>query len=490
VSDVVVGGDPDLLEAYSDEVLGLFASVREALTAYQDAVVAFNEAPSEMDVAVVDRSLDVEQGLFDLEEADRIPGAFGGLLREFDGQWEDAVLADLIGEDPEVAARLAGGWSDGEVQGEEAVALLLAFFGDVEVAGQDAGDADGKLSRDDLERIAGDEDQPEALRNAARWMLDNEEFYDVVDGIESGGTDGEISDEDLVELLVMNRHLRNLEGEIDAVDVAADGDGEVDGNISMDDLEAVANGEGEFSDGARAAAQYLLGSLQARAGLGIEGVTAEGLYGRLDRGQAFANESPHVRQEFDVAKVEADTGETAPSLTDIQMEEIREAATQAYESLDNVGLGACVDGDLGPVGVEGCGVVNANELGFVVSAGTDTNPASASGEIGGMYTNAEDLHDIEGWGVSFSAAGSVAGVSGDVTITASINPDAITPEGAIDPDANLFTGDITVVATGGVGVDAPSMGLSWTEVRSVRHGIGDRIGDVMEGFDPRRWRPH
>jgi hypothetical protein len=213
--DLVVGGDPDLLEAYSDEVLALFTTVEEALTAYRDAVAAFTAAPSEMDVSVTDRSLDVEQGLSDLEEADRIPGAFGELLRDFDGRWEDAVLADLLADDPMLAALMAGGVGCEPLTGEGAVALVLAFFGRVDVAGQDPDDADDRVTRDDLEAIADDERQPEALRLAAAWLLAHDDAFDDVEtAFEGGGTDGRLSLDDAVAFLE-NRQL--TEGEVEHV---------------------------------------------------------------------------------------------------------------------------------------------------------------------------------------------------------------------------------------------------------------------------------
>jgi hypothetical protein len=212
VSDeLVVGGDPDLLEAYSEDILSLFAAVREALAAYQDAVAAFEAAPSEMDAGVVDRSLDVDQALLDLEDADRVPGAFGELLREFDGRWEDAVLAELIADDPGLAALMSGGVGGEPLTREGAVALVLAFFGQVDVAGQDADDADDRISRDDLERIADDASQPEALRLAASWLLANDDTFDEAEtAFEGGGTDGRLSLDDAVAFLE-NRQLSERE---------------------------------------------------------------------------------------------------------------------------------------------------------------------------------------------------------------------------------------------------------------------------------------
>ena len=75
---------PEVLEAYSPATVGRVAASRPQLSAYQDAVTAFNAAPNETGYDIPDRSDRIAADLDLLEEVDRQPAVVAAALRSAD----------------------------------------------------------------------------------------------------------------------------------------------------------------------------------------------------------------------------------------------------------------------------------------------------------------------------------------------------------------------------------------------------------------------
>jgi hypothetical protein len=153
-------------------------------------------------------------------------------------------LLDVLAEHPEVAVLLGAGSPEPGAVGPEAVlALVRAGFARLGRASGD--DADGVVSRDDLEAAAGDGSLPAWLRRAARWLAGNPVLLADLAAIDrpvavaDPRADHRFTVADVDAFLATNEALRVLVRERAALDTAAHG-GDPDGHVSVADLEAMA----------------------------------------------------------------------------------------------------------------------------------------------------------------------------------------------------------------------------------------------------------
>ncbi|WCO65831.1 hypothetical protein PO878_15110 [Iamia majanohamensis] len=238
----------------------------------------------------------------------------------------DSTTLSLLASHPELASFLVTGGAPDVLAGDTALAVLQAYFDELDTA-HEGGDPDDNVSLDDLEAAADDESLPAELRAAARYLLDNPTLRDLVDTGADGtgplGADGDISRDDLDQFLATNAHIRALRDHVDALDTAADGD-DPDGYVSRGDLEAAAE-DMSLPEDVRVAARYLLdhdGAFRSVAdqeelgrgvyGYGAGGFTVTDLYGRLVNGQAYVHDPDAAREFVTSLPVASDGGQGLP----------------------------------------------------------------------------------------------------------------------------------------------------------------------------------
>jgi hypothetical protein len=167
----------------------------------------------------------------------------------------DQRLLDLLAEYPGLAGFVVEGMGDGRVSGESSLAIVMAWFSTFDTA-DEGGDADGLVSRGDLEAAAADESLPEHVRAAAAYLLANPVLFGLAETVNEPGDvrgargDGLLSTDDVTTFLAFNAALRTVGQGFEAFDTAAEG-GDPDGVVSLDDLEAMAAGTGPAADAAR-----------------------------------------------------------------------------------------------------------------------------------------------------------------------------------------------------------------------------------------------
>jgi hypothetical protein len=116
-----VTGDPERLEAFTQDMLPLVDRAREAVQAYSRALAAFNGAqPNHLGTHIGDLSPLMEANLDLLAEVDRAPAAFAFGLRRLDDNPHPVRVGDERWFDALVSVRLR----DGEATLDDAVAAL------------------------------------------------------------------------------------------------------------------------------------------------------------------------------------------------------------------------------------------------------------------------------------------------------------------------------------------------------------------------------
>jgi hypothetical protein len=175
----------------------------------------------------------------------------------------DPGLLQLLLDHPEIAGYLAGGLlPGGHMTGEAALALVLANLRLFDTAGR-GGDPDGVVGLPDLEAIANDPNQPQYLRDAARYLLGNRMLLSMASVITDPSTpyeiepdNGRLTADGITLFLQFNQSLNAIGRNFDRLDTAAHG-GDTDGYVSVNDLNAAAN-DMSLPAEVRAAAQFLL----------------------------------------------------------------------------------------------------------------------------------------------------------------------------------------------------------------------------------------
>ncbi len=127
------------------------------------------------------------------------------------------------------------------------------------------GGNDDRVGTEDLEAAADAASGfPVEVQQAARYLLDNPGLFNALEIAADDRSlhyDDEFSIEDIDALLEQNGHLQVLMENFDAIDIAHEG-GDIDGEISIDDLRAAANPDNGFDPAVQQAAQYLLDNRQ------------------------------------------------------------------------------------------------------------------------------------------------------------------------------------------------------------------------------------
>jgi hypothetical protein len=170
----------------------------------------------------------------------------------------DSYLIDLLADHSDLADELLAGFADPVPGGESALVILLAYFDALDR------DGDGTLSVEELSMAAHDTGVPAYVREAAVYLWDNHQLRWLVDTTNNGmdfandiagnAEDDKISIDDLTTFLAFNDQLEVVEQHFDAFDTAAHPDNRADGQISRNDLRALADGDGDLA----AAARWLL----------------------------------------------------------------------------------------------------------------------------------------------------------------------------------------------------------------------------------------
>ncbi len=175
----------------------------------------------------------------------------------------DQGLLELLADHPDLAGYIVAGGPEGRVSGEASLTLLLAYFDTADIAAE-GGDLDGKVSRDDLEAMAGNTALPQYVRDAASHLLASPALFDLAAHL--GDDDDRLTTSGIATLLDLNAQLRTVEANFEDLDVAHDG-GDPDGHVSDEDLEAAA-ADPSLPQEVRDAARWLLDHDEARGTLG------------------------------------------------------------------------------------------------------------------------------------------------------------------------------------------------------------------------------
>lgn len=177
-------------------------------------------------------------------------------------QRDDEGLLDLLLDHPEIAGYFADSLSpDGRMTGEAALALLLANLSQFDTAGR-GGDPDGVIGLSDLEAVAGDENLPAHLRDAARYLLGNRLLLSMVSNVDQPTAyeiqpdDAALTADRLRVFLEFNHSLNTVALNFPALDTAAHG-GDPDDYVSVNDLRAAAD-DRSLPREVRDAASFLL----------------------------------------------------------------------------------------------------------------------------------------------------------------------------------------------------------------------------------------
>jgi hypothetical protein len=134
--------------------------------------------------------------------------------------------------------------------------ILLAWFDEFDSA--KTGEADGRVSMDDLWVLICGTGLPPHVRQAAAVLHGDPHLFNLVEtmnddldltqrDVNGGGGDGRISRQDIESFLEFNEHLAVIEQNFDEFDSAADPGGPADGAINVADLAALAGGEGQVA---------------------------------------------------------------------------------------------------------------------------------------------------------------------------------------------------------------------------------------------------
>ncbi len=190
------------------------------------------------------------------ETADRLGPFTAAVALAF--RRRDDRLLDLVMAHPDLADELMAWWDDGEIGAESALVIVLAYFDVFDRA--KTGDEDGRISLDDLLAISNSTDVRPWVREAASYLADNPELFTLIETVndstqppewdtydEGPGTrhgDGRMSRADIELFLEFNDHLTVLDENFATFDTAARPDRGPDGFVDLDDLEALAGGEG------------------------------------------------------------------------------------------------------------------------------------------------------------------------------------------------------------------------------------------------------
>ena len=191
-----------------------------------------------------------------LVEATGQLGAFAGVVAVAFRNGDPALLS-FVEAHPDLADGLLAGFTDGRLGGESSLAVLLAWFDELDL------DGDGILSEAELSvATCGPPDRPTYVAGAAGYLLANPQLFWLVETMHDGGStnaadvtgrsgDRRVSRADVVAFLAFNEQLAVVEQHFDDFDTAADPRSSPDGAFSHRDLEAAAAGGGPMADAAR-----------------------------------------------------------------------------------------------------------------------------------------------------------------------------------------------------------------------------------------------